>query len=526
MILSCVFFCGLWGITTKLSTVHTSVSDGAIGLETDSVEISLPEKPVDSLTKITISFSDGPGDPADWIGVYLPGQIPGTVASTAWLYSNGTRTAGGNKTKGEIVFPPDTLTPGRYDVWFLTANGYRTLAGPLKLEVRAPKVKPGWVVSSFRRVHGVVGIGYSGKISAYANSPDHAFTKVTGPAWLSVSENGMLTGSPGSDDVGNNTFTVRVSDGEEHQDARLLIQVFRPGKEEVSELKVMTYNAWVGWSRMTQGDRKGLASIIRSDADLIGMQECGGSFGRLPKRLAADLGWHYRDRGSGSLGILSRYPLSDAAVEAGGALGARIRLSVSPKREVVLFNCHLDPHHYGPYTAQKKGATVESVMAEELASRRDEQIDAIIKGMSLLLEGSDRLPVFLTGDFNAPSHLDWTKAASKEHDGVFGVPWPTSTQVTHAGMIDSYREANPDPVRKPGNTWSPVFQGDEPQDRIDLVYYKGKGVKTVSSKVFTMPVEVTLGRETRATSAVRNNTWPSDHAAVLSVFRLSLPVDE
>jgi fibronectin type 3 domain-containing protein/regulation of enolase protein 1 (concanavalin A-like superfamily) len=39
-----------------------------------------------------------------------------------------------------------------------------------------------------------------------------AFSKLSGPAWLSVASNGALTGTPGSADVGVNTFAVRVTD--------------------------------------------------------------------------------------------------------------------------------------------------------------------------------------------------------------------------------------------------------------------------------------------------------------------------
>jgi fibronectin type 3 domain-containing protein len=39
-----------------------------------------------------------------------------------------------------------------------------------------------------------------------------AFSKVSGPAWLSVASNGALSGTPGAGDAGVNTFTVRVTD--------------------------------------------------------------------------------------------------------------------------------------------------------------------------------------------------------------------------------------------------------------------------------------------------------------------------
>lgn len=498
---------------------------GWIGLLSGQ-ELGLDLGGYDSGDAISVSFSGGPGNGGDWIGVYAPGVEPGRSASLAWLYTNGGRTVGGQAKQGKVVFPAGTFEVGRYEVWFLANNAYERLAGPMELVVRESEVQPGWVLPRIRRIHGVAGVDYSGKVSAYAHSREHTFTKVAGPGWLAVSRNGCLSGQPGVADVGMNTFTLRVSHRGGHRDVPLLIEVFPKGGEVVRELKVMTYNAWGAWGQMKQGYRKGLESIILSGADVIGMQESTGQGTHLPERLAADLGWHYRAGASGSLGILSRYPITDGSLAAGIALGAKIRLAESPRREIILMNCHLDPGRYGPYAAQLDGANVASVMTEERASHRDEQIGAIMDGMSEMLARANEVPVFFTGDFNAPSHLDWTEEAAGEHDGIFGVPWPTSMRVTADGMIDSYREAHPDPVKKPGDTWSPVFRGEEPQDRIDLIYYKGAGVKTVSSEVFTTAVEVTLGRESSDTSKVQGNTWPSDHAAVVSLFRLTSPGGE
>jgi hypothetical protein len=38
------------------------------------------------------------------------------------------------------------------------------------------------------------------------------YAKVSGPAWLTVSANGALTGTPGVQDIGTNTFIVSLTD--------------------------------------------------------------------------------------------------------------------------------------------------------------------------------------------------------------------------------------------------------------------------------------------------------------------------
>lgn len=60
------------------------------------------------------------------------------------------------------------------------------------------------------------GAAYSSTLAGSASDADNdtlSFSKSAGPAWLIVSANGALSGTPGSIDVGLNNFTVTVSDG-------------------------------------------------------------------------------------------------------------------------------------------------------------------------------------------------------------------------------------------------------------------------------------------------------------------------
>ena len=91
--------------------------------------------------------------------------------------------------------------------------------------------------------------------------------------------------------------------------------------------------------------------------------------------------------------------------------------------------------------------------------------------------------MILTGDFNVPSHLDWTAATASTHfDRV--VDWPATHFVQDAGFVDSFRTVHPDPAAVPGNTWSPLYPRRdgatgviEPQDRIDFVFVNGLAVE-------------------------------------------------
>lgn len=104
--------------------------------------------------------------------------------------------------------------------------------------------------------------------------------------------------------------------------------------------------------------------------------------------------------------------------------------------------------------------------------------------------------VILGGDFNEPSHKDWTEATKNlyDHHG-FVVPWTVSKMLERGGFADSYRTVFPDELKHPGFTypcynpvadmkmltWAP--QADE-RERIDSVYYKGNNLFAIDAKLF------------------------------------------
>ena len=98
------------------------------------------------------------------------------------------------------------------------------------------------------------------------------------------------------------------------------------------------------------------------------------------------------------------------------------------------------------------------------------------------------MPVFLTGDMNSPSYLDWTPAVAAVRPQVaFPLVWPVSKALADAGFRDSYRDAHPDPVARPGLTWTPGtppprIRPTETLDRIDWVMASGPST-TVASRL-------------------------------------------
>ena len=78
-----------------------------------------------------------------------------------------------------------------------------------------PNWPPTFGLNPFTLASANAGQLYTGTISTNAsdlNGGPFSFSKVSGPAWLSVASTGALSGTPLSGDVGNNVFVVQVTD--------------------------------------------------------------------------------------------------------------------------------------------------------------------------------------------------------------------------------------------------------------------------------------------------------------------------
>jgi hypothetical protein len=76
-----------------------------------------------------------------------------------------------------------------------------------------PNQAPSFTSDPVVEVNATENAAYSSSIADNASDPESdpmTFSKVSGPAWLSVAANGDLSGTPGAGDVGLNSFTVQV----------------------------------------------------------------------------------------------------------------------------------------------------------------------------------------------------------------------------------------------------------------------------------------------------------------------------
>lgn len=135
------------------------------------------------------------------------------------------------------------------------------------------------------------------------------------------------------------------------------------------------------------------------------------------------------------------------------------------------------------------------------------------------------VPVILAGDFNEPSHLDWTESMRSAHCG-HAVEWELSKEMEAFGFSDLYRIVHQNPQTHPGVTWSTVQKfGDgneidektpEPQDRIDFIFFMGGTLRGVECATYQGN-----GPNSPHPNVFENN-WPSDHYGVYGDFRLDI----
>ena len=302
--------------------------------------------------------------------------------------------------------------------------------------------------------------------------------------------------------------------------ARLLVclGLLLPGlrsSDAAESLRVMSFNLWHGGDAGKQPLSQTLEVIRTAKADLVGLQETGGyekerGTGRPDhgRRLAERLGWHYFNQGERT-GILSRFPI---VTNTPRNWGVTIRLPSG--REVRMFNVHFSHAPYQPYQllnipyANAPFIKTADEAVSEARQARGAQVERMLAELKPALAGGH--PTFLTGDFNEPSHQDWTKRAAEAGQCPLAVEYPATLAVTRAGLRDTFRTVHPNEVTHPGWTWTPTTKADDPKDRhdrIDFVFFGGPNVTVKRCEV--------VGEELRSADIVLQ-PYPSDHRAVVA----------
>lgn len=133
---------------------------------------------------LTFSKLSGPA----WLNVAANGALSGTPAN---LNAN---------TNSFVVSVRDTGGLSNTTTYFINVNA-----------------APTFTANPFYVSNAIVGQSYSGSLATNASDPNAAdmltFAKLSGPAWLNIATNGVLSGIPANADANTNVFNVSVRNG-------------------------------------------------------------------------------------------------------------------------------------------------------------------------------------------------------------------------------------------------------------------------------------------------------------------------
>ncbi len=269
----------------------------------------------------------------------------------------------------------------------------------------------------------------------------------------------------------------------------------QPAPSSGHTLRVLTLNVQVdGHDQLPAIAR----TIEAASPDVVFLQECtaekcGAPLGKL-------LGFKHVQQGDDTA-TLSRWPITpEGFVMPPGAPPVRVK-------NLHLFYKPYQPYQllHIPYEDTKFVSTADEAIAEARAIHQQE-VDATVAALA------KEPRVVVGGDFNEPSHLDWTAPAVAAKLQPTPVEWPSTKAFVDAGYTDAYRALYPDVVAHPGLTWTPTTRRDDPKDhhdRIDFLFERG-----------LTPTAVQIVGENKDNADIVVAPYPTDHRGVVATFAL------
>ena len=275
---------------------------------------------------------------------------------------------------------------------------------------------------------------------------------------------------------------------------------------------LMSFNILYGGTHLGQSLEQTAAVIRLAQADIVVACEQWGNAEPLADLLGFTCHIVVAPPYWKSVAVLSRYRITETFANG-------VRLELDLQQSVCVFGVHLTSTPYQPYRVRDKAYTKKEEILDEARETREQELVVVLSEIRPLIEAGER--VLLCGDFNEPSHLDWTLASAREgHHFGLEMPWPCSKRVTESGMEDAYRVVFPDVCRHPGYTWTSVpglgvggseRAEDEVHDRIDFIYYAGLGLEPRAASI--------VGENSRNADLVVS-PFPSDHRAVAVIYQI------
>lgn len=322
---------------------------------------------------------------------------------------------------------------------------------------------------------------------------------------------------------------------------------------QTNELKFLQLNIWQEGTMVEGGYDALVDELARADADFVMLSEVRNYKGtRFCDRITASLaekGLTYYSFYSYDTGLLSKYPIKDSVTifPENGDHGSIYKLKAEVNgRDFCVYTAHLDYLNCSYYMVRGYSGTtweklpapvtnVDTLLADNVASQRDDAIKLFLADAKKEVAAGNF--VFIGGDFNEPSYLDWTEETKDiaDHHGVV-IPWTVTTLLDADGYKDAYRVMYPNPVTHPGYTYPADCKGadmkrltwapdaDE-RDRIDYIfYYPSKGLTLKDIAVYgprgSVKNSQRVQEDTQDKFIEPAGIWPTDHKGVLAVFEV------
>jgi endonuclease/exonuclease/phosphatase family metal-dependent hydrolase len=282
-----------------------------------------------------------------------------------------------------------------------------------------------------------------------------------------------------------------------------------------------------GANDVDEGPEKALAIIRSAEPDIVLLQESydiNGDRPRLGEWLAGQLQWHQHQAQSTHLCVLTPLEMETTFFhDKWHGVGAMLR--DAQDRELLVWSIWIDYRAFIGYELRDNPDMSDETLlaAEDERSNRLQQATAIISHLQEEGQLATDVPLLVGGDWNSPSHLDWTKDTARVYKHRRALSLPVSTAMHEAGFMDTFRMVHPNPVQHPGITWSPMFRGAGPGEpgnpqsftRIDRLYLKNPAddpgrwkLRPVTGHVLPLDWEDDSG-------PVKERTFPSDHGALV-----------
>ncbi|HEY3373005.1 MAG TPA: endonuclease/exonuclease/phosphatase family protein [Prolixibacteraceae bacterium] len=501
---------------------------------------------------ITVTFGTATAK-TDWVGMYNSAITPGPQNSLAWLYLNGTQTTPAQVIESGTLNFTAPMVAGNYKMCFHPNDGYTVTATTL-FTVSTVGIAPVAVFSS----------------SSFVVSPGGTVAFTDQSLYLPTSWVWSFPGGTPSESTVQNpsvqyktegTYTVSLTTSNANGSNQLTKTGYitvRTISDKATDVKFMHLNVWVSGNTVPNGLTYIRDIVAAVDPDIVCFVEVDNSSGNWATKMVNELaamGHYYNSsylKGSDAA-ILSKFPIT----KSGPLLPAVSLFNVDVNgKSMVVAASHLDYSYYACYLPRGYNCggsapyggwsqigspdphpvtDLAAISAQNLGSQRDEQIGIFINYVD-----SINRPIVIMGDFNEPSHQDWTinQANLFDHNGVV-FPWTTTHTLTDNNFTDAFRKIYPDEVLNPGITWPSFATGagstswtpkSDDRDRIDYIFYKGAGVTAINASI--VGPKGSYAHNALTTSNTDHDQfleetmpWPSDHKGVFATITIPAASD-